>query len=113
MQHEIITINMFSFKKIVGVALLVSSLNVSGAFASGSEGLGSATTGAAHMYNMGKRIYAEKIICKACPLAGKMLDKTSAAELLEGKGMAEKTFTMLSQDEQAALGVFLKRRFKL
>ncbi len=83
---------------------LASSL----ALASGSDGGASAETGDAAAYNTGKSVYATRLACSGCPLAGKHLDAAMARELLTNKhGVA------LSSDEAAALDVYLKRRFKL
>jgi hypothetical protein len=78
------------------------------ASASGSDGGGSAETGDAAAYNTGKSVFATKIACASCPMAGKSLDAASARALLANKGNAT-----LSAQESAALDVYLKRRFKL
>jgi hypothetical protein len=78
------------------------------ALASGSDGGGSAETGDAAAYNTGKSVYATKLACSGCPMAGKSLDATAARELLANKGKVA-----LSPEESAALEVYLKRRFKL
>lgn len=90
-----------------GIAL---ALALAGGFAhaSGSDGGGSAETGDAAAYNTGKAIYASKLACSACPMAGKSLDAGMARELLVStKGVT------LTADESQALAVYLKRRFKL
>lgn len=100
--------------KAVGMILLYAFLQSPNVFASGSEGFGGASTGAAQMYNTGKRIYVRQIKCKDCVLAGKKLDKEGAADLLEGRGdVAAKVTDILTTEEQAALAVYLKRRYKL
>lgn len=78
------------------------------ALASGSDGGASAETGDAAAYNTGKSVYATKLACANCPLAGKSLDASLARELL-----ADKRGAALSAEESAALDVYLKRRFKL
>lgn len=78
------------------------------ALASGSDGGGSAGTGDSALYNSGKGVYAAKLACGGCPLAGKTLDATLAREVL-----AKKVSVSLSEQESAALTVYLKRRFKL
>ena len=78
------------------------------AFASGSDAGGGAETGDAQSYNIGKGVYAQKLACKSCPLAGKSLDAAMARGLLSGT----ETYS-LSADEQQALAVYLKLRFKL
>ena len=84
------------------------ALAASLALASGSDGGASAETGDAAAYNTGKSVYATRLACSGCPLAGKSLDAATARELLGNKrGVA------LSRDEAAALDVYLKRRFKL
>jgi hypothetical protein len=83
------------------------SLAAGAAFASGSDGAGSAQTGDAAAYNIGKGVYATRLACADCPLAGKSLDESIARDLLAGK--PEVT---LSADESAALKVYLSRRFK-
>ena len=80
----------------------------SSSFASGSDAGGSAETGDAQAYNIGKGVYAQKLGCKSCPLAGKTLDQAAARDLVAGKGTAG-----LSAEEQKALAVYLSRRFKL
>ena len=96
-------------KPAVAAALLTASavFGVS-AIASGSDAGGGAETGDTHAYNTGKGVYAQKLACKSCPLAGKSLDAAMARGLLGGK----ETYS-LSADEQKALAVYLKLRFKL
>ena len=77
-------------------------------FASGSDAGGGAETGDAQAYNIGTGVYAQKLACKSCPLAGKTLDSAMARDLVTGKGT-----TGLSAEEQRALAVYLSRRFKL
>jgi hypothetical protein len=78
------------------------------ALASGSESFGSAQTGDTQAYNMGKGVYAEKLACSTCPLAGKKLDSAVAKEILNGKVTAA-----LNEEEKAALSTYLKRRFSI
>jgi hypothetical protein len=78
------------------------------AVASGSEASGSAQTGDTAAYNTGKAVYATKLACAGCPMAGKSLDATAARELLTNK-----RGVTLTPQETAALEVYLKRRFKL
>ncbi len=78
------------------------------ALASGSESFGSAQTGDTQAYNMGKSVYAEKLSCSACPLAGKKLDSAVAKEILNGK-----VTVALNDEEKAALSTYLKRRFSI
>lgn len=78
------------------------------ALSSGSDAAGGAETGDTQSYNVGKGVYAQKLACKSCPLAGKSLDAAMARGLLSGK----ETYA-LSADEQRALAVYLKLRFKL
>jgi Glycosyl transferase family 2 len=95
-----------TFFKLGSVALLAFAAGV--AFASGSDGGGSAVTGDSALYNTGKSVYATKLACAACPLAGKTLDAALAREVL-----AKSVKVSLSDQESAALAVYLKRRFKL
>jgi hypothetical protein len=92
------------------VLAIVAALSVmaGAAFASGSEGVGSVETGDAHAYNVGKSVYATKLACDGCALHGKTLTVEVAKELLAGKGLPQ-----VSDEEAQALGVYLKRRFKL
>lgn len=76
--------------------------------ASGSDGGGSAETGDAAAYNTGKAVYANKLACSTCPLAGQGVSAEIARNLLKNQPDAK-----LSADESAALAVYLKRRFKL
>lgn len=78
------------------------------ATASGSDGGGGAETGDAAAYNMGKGVYAAKLACSSCPMAGKPLDAAAARELL-----AKPSPVSLSAAEAQALQVYLTRRFKL
>ena len=91
-----------------GTAALTLALSATIALASGSDGGGSAETGDAAAYNMGKSVYASKLACANCPMAGKSLDAAMARQLIE-KAPA----VTLSDDETKALAVYLKRRFKL
>lgn len=89
-------------------AALTLALGASLALASGSDAGGSAETGDAAAYNMGKSVYFSKLACANCPLAGKSLDAAMARQVIE-KAPA----VALSDDESKALAVYLKRRFKL
>ena len=88
--------------------LAMSALLGAPAFASGSDAGGGAETGDAPSYNVGKGVYAQKLACKSCPLAGKSLDAAMARGLLSGT----ETYS-LSAEEQQALAVYLRLRFKL
>jgi hypothetical protein len=89
------------------VALLAVSA-MAHAVASGSDGGGSGETSDTAAYNMGKTVYATKVACASCPMAGKSLNAESARQLLATKPAAN-----LSAEESQALTVYLKRRFKL
>jgi hypothetical protein len=89
----------------LATAFLLSS---SGAFASGSESIAGGQTSEAALYNAGKGVYADKFACSACPLASKPLNSTVAKDVLNGTPKVQ-----LSSDEQAAISVYLKRRFKI
>ena len=91
-----------------GTAALTLALSATIALASGSDGGGSAETGDAAAYNMGKSVYASKLACANCPMAGKSLDAAMARQLIE-----KPPAVTLSADESKALAVYLKRRFKL
>ncbi len=94
---------------VVRTAVAVSvALSVGPTFASGSDGGGQAEMGDTAAYNTGKSVFATKIACSACPMAGKSLDAESARALIANKGSVT-----LSPQESAALDVYLKRRFKL
>ena len=96
-------------KPTVGAALLAASaLFGPPALAAGSDAGGGAETGDTQSYNIGKGVYAQKLACKSCPLAGRSVDAPLARELLTGK----ETYA-LSAQEQQALAVYLKLRFKL
>ena len=93
---------------IAATLLAMSTLFGPPVFASGSDAGGGAETGDAQSYNVGKGVYAQKLACKSCPLAGKSLDAAMARGLLSGT----ETYS-LSAEEQQALAVYLKLRFKL
>ena len=76
--------------------------------ASGTEGGAAAETGDAAAYNAGKGVYATKLACSTCPMAGTSLNAGVARELLSNK-----RGVTLNAEESAALNVYLKRRFKL
>ena len=78
------------------------------ALASGSDGGGQAEIGDTAAYNSGKSVFAMKLACSGCPMAGKSLDAAAARALLDNKGNVT-----LSPQESSALDVYLKRRFKL
>ena len=91
------------------LAVFGTSVLLTGAvFASGSDGTSSAETGDAAAYNTGKGIFASKLACEGCKMAGKKLDAAQARSLL-----AEKGNLGLSADESQALAIYLQRRFKL
>jgi hypothetical protein len=76
--------------------------------ASGSDGASGAETGDAAAYNTGKGIFASRLACSGCKMAGKKLDAAEARTLLADKGNLG-----LNADEAQALAVYLQRRFKL
>lgn len=97
-----------SHRRFITNAIAITfSLVTSLAMASGSDGGGSAETGDEAAYNKGKSVYAAKLACSSCPMAGKRLDAAAARELI-----AKPTST-LSAPEAQALQVYLTRRFKL
>ncbi len=93
--------------KLTLTALLMSALPFV-ALASGSEGVSGGETSEAQMYNVGKAVYAQKLACSNCPLAGKALNVMLAKDLLAGNQTQS-----LNADDKTALASYLKRRFKL
>jgi hypothetical protein len=91
-------------RTLAGLSLVLAAHAV---MASGSEGGGSAETGDTAAYNMGKSIFAMKLACDKCPLAGKTLDGAMAKQVLE------KPPVTLTANESQALAVYMKRRFKM
>jgi hypothetical protein len=94
--------------KKIGLALALPLL-CSAALASGVDSTGSGLSGQQQMYNAGKAVYAQKLACSDCMLAGKTLDKALAQTLLSDPMKTDK----LSDDERSALTTYLKLRFKL
>jgi 2-methylcitrate dehydratase PrpD len=96
-------------KTFVQTAVALSfALTAGVALASGSDGGGQAEMGDTAAYNTGKSVFATKLACSGCPMAGKSLDANAARALLANKGNVT-----LTPQESAALDVYLKRRFKL
>ena len=87
---------------------VVIGMSAPAAFASGSDGGGSAVTGDSRAYNVGKMVYFQKLACAGCALAGKTMDANLARDLLGGSMKVN-----LSEEESRALGVYLTRRFGL
>jgi hypothetical protein len=92
------------FRTLVGLSLVLAT---QATLASGSDGGGSAEMGDAAAYNMGKSIYAMKLACDKCPLAGKTLDAAMAKQVMD------KPPVTLTMNESKALAVYMKRRFKM
>jgi hypothetical protein len=90
------------------ISVALTAALTSSAFASGSEGFSSGQSNDTRLYNAGKSVFSEKFACSSCPLAGKPLDATLAKEVLNGTPKVQ-----LSSDEQDAVMVYLKRRFKI
>lgn len=90
----------------VPVAALLLAPALSGA--SGSDAGGGIDTDDAQAYNIGKGVYAQKLACKGCPMAGKSLDAAMARELMSSTDMPA-----LSAQEKQALAVYLARRFRM
>jgi hypothetical protein len=101
-------IRKYSIRAVRATAAASLAFLAAAALASGSDGGGHAETGDAAAYNTGKSVFATKLACSSCPMAGKSLDAATARELL-----ANKRGVTLSEQESAALDVYLKRRFKL
>ena len=78
-------------------------------FASGSDSLGTGLSGEQARYNAGKAVYAQKLACPDCMMAGKMLDKMQAQQIIANTDVMSK----LSDTEREALTTYLKLRFKL
>ena len=95
----------FLLPSVAMAALLLSSVP---SWASGSESSGGMQTDDAQAYNMGKGVYAQKLACKGCLMAGKSLDAAMAKDLLSNKNLPA-----LSSDEKQALMVYLNRRFRM
>lgn len=93
---------------IIAAAMAASPLFSQQAFASGSDSGGGGQTDEMQSYNAGKGVFAQKIACKSCPMAGKNLDAAFARDLVAGKGTEG-----LDAEDKAALKVYLTRRFKL
>ncbi len=98
--------------KILSIPSLVIALgfsfNSSAVLASGSESIGGGQTSDTALYNAGKGVYADKYSCSSCPLASKSLNASLAKEVLNGTPKVQ-----LSAEEQAAVSMYLKRRFKI
>jgi hypothetical protein len=92
------------------VAFITLALSLHGgmALASGSESITGGQTSDTALYNTGKGVYADKFACSSCPLASKSLSPSIAKDILSGTPKVQ-----LSSDEQSALSVYLKRRFKI
>ena len=90
------------------VAAAALCLAAGQSWASGSEASGSTQTDDAQAYTMGKGVYAQKLACKGCLMAGKSLDASMAKDLLSNKDLPA-----LSSDEKQALMVYLSRRFRM
>ena len=97
------------FSKKYASALGALVIAASGAaLASGSEGFAQGQNNDTRLYNVGKGVYADKFSCGNCPLAGKSLNSDLAKSVLGGTPKVT-----LSSDEQDAVSVYLKRRFKI
>lgn len=90
-----------------GCAALLLAFTATFSLASGSDGSAGSETGDTAAYNSGKAVFAGKLACQGCPMAGKSLDSALARQLLAT------TPASLSAQESQALSVYLKRRFKL
>ena len=95
-------------KKLAFVLGLVTASLSGAALASGSESFSQGQNNDTRLYNAGKGVYADKFACSGCPLAGKPLNASVAKEVLGGTPKV-----VLSSDEQDAVAVYLKRRFKI
>jgi hypothetical protein len=96
-----------TFNQSLALAMLLSLSSVA-VWASGSESIAGGQTSDAALYNAGKGVYADKFACSSCPLASKSLNASVAKDVLGGTPKVQ-----LTSDEQAAISVYLKRRFKI
>ena len=97
------------FSEKFALALGVLAVAASGAaLASGTEGFAQGQNNDTRLYNAGKGVYADKFACSGCPLAGKPLNADVAKGVLGGAPKVA-----LSGEEQDAVAVYLKRRFKI
>ena len=97
------------FPKKLTLAFGTLAIAASGAaLASGSEGFAQGQSNDTRLYNVGKGVYADKFACSGCPLAGKSLNADVAKGVLGGAPKVA-----LSGEEQDAVAVYLKRRFKI
>ena len=97
----------FSRKYALAIGALAVAMSGT-VFASGSESFSQGQNNDTRLYNAGKGVYADKFACSSCPLAGKTLSASVAKEVLGGTPKVT-----LSSDEQDAVAVYLKRRFKI
>lgn len=96
-----------SKKSVLAISALLLGVS-STVWASGSEGFSQSQNSDTRLYNAGKGVYADKFSCSTCPLAGKSLNASLAKEVLGGSPKVQ-----LSGEEQGAVAVYLKRRFKI
>ncbi len=111
MKKNVLKINMPKINMLKTNILIVLFLLLSGGvvFASGGEGKDASTR--AGNYDIGKKIFFEKLYCDECPLSGVSLDQQSIALVmprLKSKGDLGK---LLSYRQRYAVKYFLKRRF--
>lgn len=97
----------FSRKYTLVIGALATAIG-SAVFASGSESFSQAQSSDVGLYNAGKGVYADKFSCAGCPLAGKSLNAEVAKGVLAGNPKVT-----LSGDEESAISMYLKRRFKI
>ena len=93
------------YASVLGAVIIAAS---GAAIASGSEGFAQGQNNDTRLYNAGKGVYADKFACSGCPLAGKSLNADVAKAVLGGAPKVT-----LSGEEQDAVAVYLKRRFKI
>jgi hypothetical protein len=85
--------------------LAITSVRSVNVVASGSDSVREVVSGDAQLYNLGKKVYFQKLVCSTCPMAKMKLTQKSADKLLKSKEMSN-----LSEREVEALGVYLHHR---
>ena len=95
-------------KQFLAVLAVSIFLNPMVSVASGSISLSSG--GHHQLYNLGKKVFHQKLACESCDLSKMMTEIDSTNELLE-KIQAQDVFKNLETKEQKAVVAYVKKRY--
>ena len=89
---------------------MLATLATPAAFASGSAGWGQESE---TDYDLGKKVFMEKVVCESCPYADVVIDEDAVAEILPQLSREGSIGYNLSYRERQSVISFIEKRYNL